>query len=51
MRSDNAGFGGIACIEAPELGLYLEDIMPGPELLARFEATPAWWQAGVVTSS
>lgn len=41
QRSDTPGFGRIACIEAPELGHYLEYIMPGPELLARFEATPA----------
>jgi hypothetical protein len=42
QRSDHPGFGRIACVEAPELGHYLEYIMPGPELLARFEATPAW---------
>jgi hypothetical protein len=40
QRSDHPGFGRIACVEAPELGHYLEYIMPGPDLIARFEATP-----------
>jgi hypothetical protein len=40
QRSDHPGIGRIACVEASELGHFLEFIMPGPDLLARFEATP-----------
>jgi hypothetical protein len=29
-------------IEAPELGHFLEYVMPGPDIVARYEATPSW---------
>jgi hypothetical protein len=41
QRSDHPGIGRIVCVASPELGHCLEYIQPGPELLARFEATPA----------
>ncbi|MBW8784835.1 MAG: VOC family protein [Novosphingobium sp.] len=41
-RSDTPGFGRTVYVEVPELGHCLEYIMPGPGLLERLNATPAW---------
>jgi hypothetical protein len=42
QRSDQPSFGRTTYVEAPELGHFLEFVMPGPELIARLEATPVW---------
>jgi hypothetical protein len=41
QRGNQPGFGRTTYVAAPELGHCLEFILPGPELLARFDATPS----------
>jgi hypothetical protein len=39
-RSDHPGYVRALYVEAPELGHYLEFVLPAPALLERFRATP-----------
>lgn len=39
-RSDHPGYVRALYVEAPELGHYLEYVLPAPALLERFRATP-----------
>jgi hypothetical protein len=40
QRSDTPGYVRAMYVEAPELGIYLEFVLPAPALLERFRATP-----------
>jgi catechol 2,3-dioxygenase-like lactoylglutathione lyase family enzyme len=40
QRSDHPGYVRALYVEAPELGHYLEYVLPAPALLERFRATP-----------
>lgn len=40
QRSDTPGYVRAMFVEAPELGNYLEFVLPAPALLERFRATP-----------
>jgi hypothetical protein len=40
QRAESADLGRTTYVEAPELGHYLEFILPGPALIARFDDTP-----------
>ena len=42
QRSDTPGFGRTMFVEAPELGHYLEFVMPDTGLAARLDGTPTW---------